>query len=189
MAKKQPGHGKQHVVAKHPAPHKPAKQSHGGGKGVSGKHSGAHKHKSVPAKHHPSKQKRTLALGEAVGCCAAEALAASLRLAGGSVNDQDVLALYRRTAEHPDDGATILATLEAAAEHGIAGVRPASFRLLDFDDPAIAAEGVILGVDLPGPHAVAVCAEGHEWMTWGECWPVRWLPDAVLEEAWAITWL
>src|SRR6185312_13645765 len=44
------------------------------------------------AKAHP---KRQLALGDGVACCAAEALAASLRLAGWPVTDDDVLALYR----------------------------------------------------------------------------------------------
>lgn len=73
------------------------------------------------AKQHP---KRQLALGEGVACCSAEALAASLRLTGRTVSDADVLALYRRTAADLDAGASILATLEAAAEYGLAGYRP-----------------------------------------------------------------
>jgi hypothetical protein len=45
---------------------------------------------------------------------------------------------------------------------------------------------LILGIDLPGPHAVLAAADG--WWSWGElhC-PCEW-PDAVIEEAWALTW-
>src|SRR5258708_22438339 len=68
--------------------------------------------------------KRKQALGEAVACCAAEALAASLRLAGWRVSDADVLALYERTAGGPDAGASISETLEAAQRFGLAAVRP-----------------------------------------------------------------
>jgi hypothetical protein len=75
------------------------------------------------AKQHPRRQ---LALGEGdgVACCSAEALAASLRLAGGCVSDDDVLALYWRTASDPDEGASILATLDAVALHGLGGAKP-----------------------------------------------------------------
>jgi hypothetical protein len=182
MAKKQPGHGKQHVVAKHPAPHKPAKQSHGGGKGVSGKHSGTHKHKSTPAKHHPAKQKRTLAIGEEVGCCAAEAAAASLRLAGHPVSDQDVLDLYWHTAADADAGASIWETLEAAREFGLAGVRPVSFR----ETPRLR-PGIIVGYTLPGGAHTAV-VDGGWVLSWGERHPARLHFRTGVEEAWEITW-
>lgn len=76
------------------------------------------------AKAHPRRQ---LALGSAVACCSAEALAASLRLTGHAVSDADVLALYWHTARDEHAGASIVATLEAAAEYGLAGVRPVSF--------------------------------------------------------------
>ena len=66
-----------------------------------------------------------LALGDGVACCAAEALAASLRLQGVRVSDEDVLALYWHTAGDPDSGASIVATLEAAWRFGLGGVRPA----------------------------------------------------------------
>lgn len=72
--------------------------------------------------------KPALALGEGFACCSAEALAASLRRTGRLVTDLDVLQLYMRTAGDPDEGATILDTLEAAARSGLAGVRPVSFR-------------------------------------------------------------
>jgi len=91
-------------------------------------HMPAHKHKAP--KHKKAKQpvKRKLAPGEGVACCAAEALAASLRLAGQRVTDDDVLALYWRTAGDPDEGATIEATLEAAQRFGLAGYRPEDAR-------------------------------------------------------------
>ncbi|MBO0813557.1 MAG: hypothetical protein J2P30_00150 [Actinobacteria bacterium] len=134
---------------------------------------------AAKAKAHP---KRGLARGSMVACCAAEALAASLRLSGRSVSDEDVLALYRHTASGPDAGACILATLEAAGEHGLAGVRLASFAPVDLDDPA----AVILGLALPAPHAVAAGVDA--WWSWGEPWPAWAFGDAVIEEAWTLTW-
>ena len=184
MAKKAPHHGKQHVAAIAPGPNKPVKTMPGGvTKGVTHKHAGSHKHKTHAKKHHPSKAKRTLALGEAVGCCAAEALAASLRLAGHPVSDRDVLALYKLTADDPDAGASIWDTLLAAAEHGLAGVRPVSFGPVDLDDPAAA----VLGVELPGPHTVTLDADGA-WWSWGEPYDPAAFPDAVIEEAWEVRW-
>lgn len=137
------------------------------------------------AKQHPRRQ---LALGEGVACCAAEALAASLRLQGFPVTDDDVLELYWRTASDLDAGASILATLEAAAESGLAGLR-----LVSFGPAEIAADfipgftpGVILGLALPGPHTVL--DTGSDWITWGQAWPVAAFPDVVIEEAWTIGW-
>jgi hypothetical protein len=134
--------------------------------------------------------KRQLALGDGVACCAAEAVAASLRLSGRTVSDADVLELYRRTASDPDTGATILATLEAACEFGLAGWRPNAWSQAGapiaqclFD---LGPRPLILGVDLPGPHAVL--DDGSGWWSWGELYdPAEW-PDAVIEEAWALTW-
>ena len=90
----------------------------GTGKGHTGKHSGnhKHKHKQATAKHHPrGKRKaekgaarqhvhtvaktaegakaRKLSPGRDVACCSAEALAASLRLAGGTVAKTDAAAV------------------------------------------------------------------------------------------------
>lgn len=46
--------------------------------------------------------------------------------------------------------------------------------------------GLILGVDLPGPHAVL--ALDGDWVTWGERRSPAGFPDAVIDEAWAVTW-
>jgi hypothetical protein len=43
--------------------------------------------------------------------------------------------------------------------------------------------GVILGIDLPGPHAVLSAPEG--WWSWGEL-TEPW--TATVEEAWAVSW-
>jgi hypothetical protein len=113
------------------------------------KHAGTAKHSST-GKHTPSATKagkahkqvarRTAAQVKAahlrgftagVSCCAAEAVAASLRLAGRPVSPADVLALYRCTADSPDAGASIVATLEAALAFGLAGVRPVEFDPVD----------------------------------------------------------
>ena len=127
--------------------------------------------------------KRGLALGDAVACCAAEALAASLRLSGLSVGDEDVLTLYRHTADGPDAGASIVATLNAAAVYGLAGVRPASFR---YENPITGYPALILGVGLPGPHTVLATPDG--WWSWGELHDPAAFPDAVVEEAWWVAW-
>jgi hypothetical protein len=124
-------------------------------------------------------KKRQLALGAGVACRSAEAVAASLRLTGRPVSDAAVLALYQRTASDPDAGASIAATLEAAGESGLAGARLTSYGLAEMyisdrsqlligevmpsepglhDSPTYpglraSRAGLILGVDLPGPHA------------------------------------
>ena len=94
----------------------------------------------------------------------------------------DVLALYRSTADSAEEGASIAATLEAALTFGLAGVRPVSFEAVpDLDDP----RPLLLGVDLPGRHTV-LSAGG--WISWGQWYPPGAFPDAVIEEAWAVTW-
>jgi hypothetical protein len=156
-----------------------------------------------------------------VACCSALALATSLRLAGRTVGADDVMALYELTAADDDAGATILATLEAAAEHGLGNLRPTGFRELAgvgaqsrlVLKPRPAAEtqtrqltarplgmqlsasagpqppaspALILGLDLPGPHAVL--AVGDTWWSWGRPWHRSAFPHAVIEETWAVTW-
>jgi hypothetical protein len=133
------------------------------------------------AKAHPRRQ---LALGSAVACCSAEALAASLRLTGWPVTGADVLALYWHTARDEHAGASILATLEAAAEFGLAGIRPVGFEPASFYFPET--RNWILGLALPAPHAVL--DTGSEWISWRQAWPVSAFPDVVLEEAWAVDW-
>lgn len=159
------------------------------------------------AKQHPRRQ---LAAGSGVACCSAEALAASLRLAGVPVSDADVLALYWRTADDEDAGASILATLEAAAEFGLAGRRPCFVDgfLADRDRPdgfldreggigphggfkavedgrpgARDVHALILGISDPAPHAVLATPDG--WWSWGELYD-PWTDD--IDEAWEVTW-
>jgi len=174
---------KARTVAHHHKHVKPAHAHHkAAATGNHHKHHKAHKHHHV-AKKHKGMVHRGLALGDAVACCAAEALAASLRLSGRPVDDSDVLALYWATASTPDEGASLLVTLEAAMASGLAGVK-----LRSFSPAADLASGAILGVDLPGPHTVLATPEG--WWSWGElhC-PWCDFPDAVIEEAWEVTWL
>ena len=197
------------------------------------------------ATHTAAAKARSLSLGEGVACCSAEALAASLRLAGGVVSDDDVLELHWLAGGDEDTGVSILAALEAAVEFGLAGFRPRYFEqgqkraseygrqssrfldvkaplalldlgdglllpvpeaecshalgddgLTDLEAPAFGADvaaddflvnhNLTLGVELPGPHAVL--AEAGRWWSWGKRYdPLTW-PDAVIEEAWAVTW-
>lgn len=126
---------------------------------------------------------RKLALGQEVACCAAEAVAASLRLTGARAGDDDVLRLYESVAASPDQGATLTATLLAVSASGLAGHLPVRVRPV----PVWSPEAVLLGVELPGSHAVCVGPDGA-WWSWGEPFdPATW-PDAVVEEAWALSW-
>ena len=196
------------------------------------KHAGSKKHQlTAHQKHlahvahlaHLQHTRRGLAIGEGAACCSAEALAASLRLAGGTASDDDVLALHWAVAGDWDTGSSIWAALESAAESGLAGMRPQWFgpigsgargvgppadigplRVPPFTGAHIptatlarhrpagtasASRGtsVVLGLDLPGAHAVTVDARGR-WWSWGQPYDPSAFPDAVVEEAWAVTW-
>jgi hypothetical protein len=143
---------------------------------------GAHAaHLHAVAKHagHPKPAKWSPTLD--VACCAAEAVAASLRLTGHTVTDRDVLDLYWLTADDADAGAGLWATIEAAAEYGIAGVQP-----LDARPAERALTGVIFGVDLAERHALTV--DGHGVWSWGAWRPVSCGLLAGADEAWVITW-
>jgi hypothetical protein len=138
------------------------------------------------AKHH---KKVKLALGDEVSCCAAEALAASLRLAGWTVTDADVLELYRHTASYDDEGASIEGTLRAASEYGLAGIRPVSWECVK---PAIGITGfahpLVLGLELPGgPHALTLDPSGAVW-SWGELYDLAQLEPGPVEQAWLVDW-
>jgi hypothetical protein len=120
-------------------------------------------------------------LSTGVECCAAEALAASLRLTGVTVTEDDVLALYWRTARHADQGASLADTLAEAQRSGLAGIRPVSYAPVDDIQHMC-----LLGVELPGSHAVLHL--GDNWASWGGLHLVSEFPDAVIEEAWELTW-
>lgn len=187
---------------------KTAARGHTAKHSASSKHASSSKHspkrKATSASAHkasvhtvakPASHAKPVALALAPGdvaCCAAEALAASLRLAGGSVSDSDVLALHWLAGGSADAGVPILAALEAASEFGLGGVRPhwhTEGRAIHTDSQSavMARPGLILGVELPGPHAVTVGPDGA-WWSWGEPYDPAEFPDAVVEEAWAITW-
>lgn len=212
--------------------------------GTSAKHAGTAKHGGT-TKHAPTASKpapkgaraakttavaRTakankpvaLALGDAVACCAAEALAASLRLHGWPVGEDDVYALHVAAGGTRDRGVSVPAVLAAASASGLAGVRPAqagavkdiaeaSKRRLrapqegimcgaPVGDPeavpridALAgdagvrhAASLILGVELPGAHAVLATPRG--WWSWGELYDPSDFPEAVVEAAWTVRW-
>jgi len=171
-------------------------------KGVTAKHAGTAKHgqakKHSPAQtlawqkagaaarkahrvaKHPAHAKpAALALAGDVACCAAEALAASLRMAGHPVADADVLALYLAITGDPDAGAPIAATLEAAADVGLAGHRPR------YEPVTALHTGVVFGCTLPGGRHAATIDGPGVW-TWG-----RWQPftrPLLADEAWQIEW-
>lgn len=135
---------------------------------------------SVVARHHQHAKPTGWTPG-AVACCAAEALAAVLRRTGRPVTDEDVLALYWRTASDPDAGATIEDTIAAAMDYGLAGVR-----LVDARPAARLGDGVVLAVDLAEPHAVVL--DGPGVWSWGEWWPTSPALLGAATEAWELTW-
>jgi hypothetical protein len=194
------GHGK-------PKPPKPKHES----AAVRAKHHksallAAKTRKHNAAKHH---KKVKLALGDEVSCCAAEALAASLRLAGWTVTDADVLELYRHTASYDDEGASIEETLRAASVFGLAGVRPESFALTaiapfgcrrslpsrdgpgyrqDYGAVRAPQQALIIGLELPGgPHALTLDPSGAVW-SWGELYDPAQLQPGPVEQAWLVDW-
>jgi len=141
-------------------------------------HGGAGGHRQTHHKHHQaggagSGKKRGLSPGAC--CCAAEALAVSLRIQGFEVTEHDVLDLYYLTANSPDEGASIESTLAAAAETGLAGIRVVSYE-------SVACGPGILGVNVPGPHTV--WDDGTSWWSWGTSWPAF----AETEECWKVAW-
>lgn len=144
---------------------------------------GAHakRHVHTVGQHHEHAKASKWSPGVDVASCAAEALAASLRLTGRQVSDADVLALYCRTARHEDAGATLAATLEAAATHGLAGVLLADARPAD-----ALLTGVIAALDLEQRHAMVV--DGHGVWTWGQWRPVSCGLLTAVDEAWEVTW-
>jgi hypothetical protein len=169
------------------------------------KHAGSHKHKPsakqlaalkkarlAAAKHHhhhvhavakhPGHAKASKwSPNSDVACCAAQALAASARLAGREVSDADVLALYWLTADTADQGATLEATIEAAGLFGLGGARLAAAR------PALQlADGVVLGTELAERHAMTV--QGHGVWTWGDWRPASCGLLQAADEAWELTW-
>ena len=131
--------------------------------------------KPLPVKH-------ALMPGD-VSCCAAEAVADSLRLFQGvPVGAQDVLGLYFRVAGHPDEGAALSEVLRAAWECGLAGWYPRYFPA----DPHLLVPGRIAGFDSwdGGEAHAAVAMESGVW-TWDGLRP--WPGPA--DEAWAVRWV
>ena len=135
----------------------------------------------VKARHKHHAKARGLSPGS-VACCSAEALGTLL-----GWSPDDVLALYWQTASDPDSGASILDTLKAAQwRRRDLNPRPLGYEPSELTDLLHSAP-LILGVELPGPHAVAVTPDGT-WWSWGEPFdPAEW-PDLVVEEAWAVQW-
>lgn len=191
-------------------------------KGHTRKHTGTRKHAQHHAKHHPTHhpkgataaghhvhavakhphhaKARGLALGDSLPVCAAQALAASLRLAGQPVGDDDVAQLWELTGAR-EDGASIQATLAAAARFGLAGCRPVLYRpvggfgvaatrpvaVAGLDELLrVHAHGLVLGVELPGAHTVLATAGG--WWSWGDLHDPAQFPHALIEECWAVSW-
>jgi hypothetical protein len=144
---------------------------------AAGRASQAAARKGIHKKPHPILAHK-LSQGN-VACCAAEALAASLRLTGVRAGEDDMLGLYWQAAAGPDDGVPLQVMLDVAGQLGLAGryplIRPAS-RLIP---------GTILGFDDwdgLGAHAVVLAGSGA-W-SWGGICPLPGPPD----EAWEVTW-
>ena len=153
-------------------------------------------HKVTTKAHHAHHAKAVgLAVGDWLPVCAFEAVAQSLRLAGQPVHDDDVCELWHLLGERPD-GVPVGEALAAVARFGLDSQRPhfaqqpPSGLAFEFpcgvfvgDQVANDSHGLILRIDVPGPHAVLATDRG--WWSWGELydpWPCR------VEEAWAVSW-
>ena len=154
-----------------------------------------HQHKKAKVKtvgHHQAHAKGLAPVLGDVACCVSEALAASLRLTGAPVSDADVLALHRAAGASDGRGAPVWAVLEAASAFGLGGFRLGQAFQPDLVPDVFLADrvpvhGLILGLELPGPHTVLATPEG--WWSWGELYcPWCDFPDAVVDEAWAVSW-
>ena len=150
------------------------------------KHAPSRKGKAKASSKHGSTAahaKRGLALrpGVDVASCSAEALAASLRLAGGTVSDADVLGLYWLTASHPDAGATLLGTLRAAQAYGLAGHFPV------WRPAEHLCAGVVLGCTLPGGLHAVTLGDAGAW-SWGDLYDLDELGITSADEAWEVRW-
>ena len=121
--------------------------------------------------------------GSLVACCSAEALAASLRLAGGACGDADTLGLYFGITPDPDAGTSILDALQAAVAHGLAGAIPGFQPVTGWGDQTTT---LVAGVDLPEPHAVLITPDA--WWSWGEPWPESAFSRARITDMWEVTW-
>lgn len=111
------------------------------------------------------------------------------------VERSHALILGVESRDEPARRAEGLQICGAAAKADLADVaHAAAFAPAEQPDPFVPAEdgadflfghALILGVDLPGPHAVTVATDGC-WVSWGEHYDPADFPDAVIEEAWAV---
>lgn len=160
--------------------------------------------KAKPAKPAKATKKAAFAIGDWLPVCGFEAVAMSLRLAGQFVHDDEVAGLWELAGADPL-GASLRAALDTAGEHGLAGFRPrwklvaapvtADHLALPLaEDEAVSVDpfedflagdfhGLILHVDVPGPHAVLATRDG--WWSWGELYS-PWRCNVL--EAWAVAW-
>jgi hypothetical protein len=206
-ARKAAGHVRKHVSSRkhagtgkhHPAAHK--------GTATRNAH-----HVHAKAKHAAhAKGRGFAAAGDFLPVCSFEAVAMSLRLAGQRVTDDEVAGLWELAGCREVSIAEALAAAARFGLAGLRprgfGELPYVSPLGDgirhlprFDEPgqladlgvAVAlayqvkapfAHALIVGVDLPGPHAVLATPDG--WWSWGRLW-APW--PARIEEAWAVTW-
>lgn len=122
------------------------------------------------ATHATHAKARSSAVGDLLPVCSLEAVAQALRLGGTRVTDDDVAARWAELGELsiPDAAEAFRISVRQA-------VGPGAFSAENLCVP------LLLGVDVPGPHAVLATSAG--WWSWGELyspWPCR------VEEAWAV---
>lgn len=141
-------------------------------------------------RRHAAAKRRALARDLGYDGCAVQAIAASLWLATGiRAPDSELRDLFAAAGGRPAGGVYIPDLLEVITLQGLAGCNLASFtaaHLDEADEP-----GLVLGLDLPGPHTVLTAAASPHsiaWLTWGETCDPDTFPAAVIEEAWRLDW-
>lgn len=180
--RKHAGGGKhRHTVAKH-APMGPRQHSVSGSGGMHPRGATPPGKVTAVGKMAGPAKPRQFSPGFDVACCSAQALGTLL-----GWDWERVLDLYWRTCRTADEGASIEVTLAAVshehpeADHYAYQQHEASYEA----EKILPGHSLILGVELPGAHAIAITPDGT-WWSWGEPFsPLEW-PGLVVEEAWAL---
>jgi hypothetical protein len=137
---------------------------------------------------------RGYAVGELLPVCSLEAVAMSLRLQGERVSADDVAMRWETLGELsiPDAAEAFGVSVGPGRMAAVTGLRPGAYVAADCpasgwlsQPPARTSHNsaLLLGVNIPGPHAVLATPGG--WWSWGELyapWRCR------IEEVWEVTW-
>lgn len=194
------------AAVKAPAHKKETKAQIAGHKKVAAELTGHHSHESAKKRHAAAakasktrarrkaaaaKNARALTPGAAFDGCVITAVVGRLAMDGQHARLSDLFAAFRGAGGREEGGVAIEAMLSGLAVRGVI----AGYRAVPLEPELLEAPGLILGVQLPGPHAVVTVPGPQQglgfarWLSWGHVFdPGAEWPDAAVEEAWEL-WL